>query len=365
MTACDACLRRSWLLGRLGGHLEHQRAHIGALLALSDSQLIEAVGGSRREEIGRELARFDADAARGCAERAGIGVVCRCDPLYPVRLRDLDASPAVLHLRGEAERLARMIERDPVAIVGARKGSPYGVDLARSLGRGLAASGITVISGLAQGIDAAAHEGALAATGDEGGSEWPTIAVLPGPADRAYPAGKRRLLDRICERGVALSELPPGGSVWRWTFPARNRIIAALASAIVVVEAGNGSGALLTAGVARGLGRPIGAVPGRVTSPLAAGPNDLIAAGATVVRDAQDVLDLLFGAGERRVTADDRPAVDGPPSRVLTAIAEGVDAPAAFERLGLDADAGLAALAELELSGYVRRGPGGRFIVVP
>src|SRR5205085_12123477 len=135
-------------------------------------------------------------------------------------------------------------------------------------------------------------------------------------------------------------------------FPARNRIIAALASATVVVEAGERSGALLTAGIAQSLGRPLGAVPGRVTAPLAAGPNELIASGATLIRDAQDVLDLLFGAGRREAVTEDRPPIDGDLRGLLSAIGSGIDAPAAFERLGLDAEAGLAALAELELCGY-------------
>ena len=202
------------------------------------------------------------------------------------------APPAVLHVAGGLERLLELVAADPVAIVGSRRASPYGLDVARSLGRGLAFSGITIVSGMALGIDSAAHAGAL----DAG---RPTVAVLPASADRPYPAGKRLLHRRIVATGAAVSELGPGPGVRRWMFPARNRIIAALAAMTVVVEAGERSGALLTAGLARRLDLPVGAVPGRVTTPQAAGPNALLAGGAGVVRGPQDVLDHLFGAGAR------------------------------------------------------------------
>ena len=146
-------------------------------------------------------------------------------------------------------------------------------------------------------------------------------------------------------------------------FPARNRIIAALAAMTVVVEAGERSGALLTAGFARSLGRPVGAVPGRVTSPLSDGPNQLLADGAYVVRAPQDVLDLLFGAGARRVPAAEQPSCRRELRVLLAAIAEGEDTAGALARAGLPAERGLAALASLELAGYVRREPGGRFSV--
>jgi DNA processing protein len=146
-------------------------------------------------------------------------------------------------------------------------------------------------------------------------------------------------------------------------FPARNRIIAALAAMTVVVEAGERSGALVTARLARGIGRPVGAVPGRVTTPQAAGPNGLLAAGACVIRGPQDVLDHLFGAGERSAHEPRRhPRLELRP--LLEAIAEGHETAGALARAGFEPDRGLAALAELELDGFVRRGPGGRYRVV-
>ncbi len=362
MSACEACLQRAWLLARLGGHLERRRADAADLLALSNDVLIDAIGGSAADEVRRQMQGFDGDEARDRCQQAGVLAICRCSSRYPARLAELQVPPAVLHVAGHAERLAEMLERDPVAIVGARRASPYGIDVARALGRGLAASGVTVISGMAQGVDAAAHDGALSATGP---ARAATIAVLPGPADRPYPPAKRGLFARISDRGAAVSELPPGSDVWRWTFPARNRIIAALACAVVVVEAGERSGALITADFARALGRRLGAVPGNVTAPMAVGPNALIANGAAVIRGAQDVLDVLFGAGERGAVVDDRAPLEGELPRLLRAIADGKDPPAAFDQLGIDANTGLAALAELELAGYIRRQPGGRFAPVP
>src|SRR5436305_5249316 len=165
--------------------------------------------------------------------------------------------------------------------------------MARELGRELAAAGLLVVSGLAFGIDACAHRGALDAN--------TTVAVLGCGADGAYPASHRSLWRRICERGLVLSEMPPGTGAWRWTFPARNRVMAALAGMTVVVEAAARSGSLITADLAADLGRDLGAVPGPVTSRASAGPNDLLAGGACVVRNGQDVLDAMLGAGVRPI----------------------------------------------------------------
>ncbi|MBV9801373.1 MAG: DNA-protecting protein DprA [Solirubrobacterales bacterium] len=356
--ACDRCLARSWLLVRTAGHLDQVRRRIDLVLALSDGQLIDAIGGRQRGVLRRELDQLELDEIRAHAGAAGLEMLCRCHPSYPTRLAALAGPPAVLYIAGGVERLLALLRADPVAIVGTRRPSGYGTEMAAALGRGLARAGVTVLSGMALGIDSAAHAGALA-TGA------PTVAVLPGSPDRPYPAGKRALHRRILAAGAAVSELGPGVAVRRWMFPARNRIIAGLSAATIVVEAGERSGALLTAGFARDLGRPIGAVPGRVTTAQAAGPNRLLAEGAYAVRGAQDVLDQLFGAGVREADDDDRPEL-APELRVLlAAIAEGRDTPAALTRAGIAADHGLAALAALELAGYIRRGAGGRFSVVP
>jgi DNA processing protein len=242
--------------------------------------------------------------------------------------------------------------------VGARHASDYGLEMARSLGRGLAAAEVPVVSGLALGIDSAAHAGALEAHG-------PTIAVLPGGADRPYPRTKRALSERIRASGSVISELPQSVAVRRWMFPARNRIIAGLSAMTVVVEAGERSGALITARRGEELGRPVGAVPGRVTSPLAAGPHRLLSDGAELVRGAQDVLDALFGPGAREAPAPVRPQLDTDLRSLLTAIGCGQDTGAALAHAGLDPGEGLAALSALELAGYVRREAGGRYVVLP
>jgi DNA processing protein len=358
MNACPACVARSWLLARLGGNLERVRTRIDAVLALNDDELIAAVGGRDRAEIEREFLRLDIRPLLNMARDARVELICRCHPDYPSRLRDLGSPPALLHVAGGLGRLLELADEDPVAIVGARRASAYGLDVARSLGRGLGRAGLTVVSGMALGIDSAAHAGALEAPA-------PTVAVLPGPPDRPYPARGRRLHRRILAGGVAVSELPCGSAVRRWTFRARNRIIAALAATTVVVEAGERSGSLLTTRYARELGRPVGAVPGGITSPGAAGPNGLLAAGAYVVRGPQDVVDELFGAGVRMVAADSRPALSGELRRVLDAVARGHDTTGAFGRAGIGVQEGLRALAELELAGYVARGAGGRWRVVP
>jgi DNA processing protein len=355
--ACDGCLARSWLLARLGNHLEAvARGRIALILALDDERLLAAIGGPREAEIRLELAGFEPAAARQQAASGHVDLICRCDPGYPHRLRALQGPPAVLHVAGGLDRFLSLVGDEPVAIVGARRASPYGLEIARSLGGGLGSAGIAVLSGMALGIDSAAHSGALQAGA-------PTIAVLPGGADRAYPRAKRALHAHIRQAGAAVSELPPGTPVWRWAFPARNRIIAALAAMTIVVEAGERSGALVTAGFARSLGRPVGAVPGRITTPQALGANAMLAAGAYVVRDAQDVLDQLFGEGVRRAQAEPKPELPPELRVLLAAIADGHDTAGALERAGFPPEQGLAALASLELAGYVRREAGGRFAV--
>ena len=358
MRCCAGCLARPWLLGALSGHLDQQRAAVGDLLALGDEDLVAAVGGGFRSELEAQLERFDAEPVRWRAVDAGLEVICRCDAAFPERLRDLANAPAVLYVAGGLDRFLALSAGDPVAVVGARAASPYGVDAARSLSRGLASAGVPVVSGMALGIDSAAHAGAVTSGG-------PTIAVLPGPADAPYPRSRRGLYRKLLDAGVAISELPPGIPVRRWMFPARNRLIAALARMTVVVEAGERSGALLTAACARELGRILGAVPGRVTAPQSVGPNRLLAEGARVVRDTQDVLDALFGEGARVASRETRPELGDRGSALLRAIADGHDTTAALARAGIDPGGGLAELASLELAGYVRRGPGGRFAVIP
>jgi DNA processing protein len=350
---CDACLRRTWLVARLAGWIElarHEGKRLPEVLALSDEHLLAAVAPS---EISRTLAArngLDLAAGRDAYALAGLSAVCRHEDGYPTALRDDRAAPPVVSWAGA------LPEGPAVAVVGTRQASPDGLELARSLGRGLAAAGVTVVSGMALGIDSAAHEGALQAGG-------PTVAVLAGGANIAYPRSKRALHGRIREGGAVISEAPPGFVPRRWCFPARNRIIAGLASATIVVQAAVRSGSLITAELAMDLGRDVGAVPGSPLDWRSAGANALLRDGATVVRDAVDALDLALGVGHGLGTdAEARTAGLDPALRaLLRKVGEGRTTIDAMALTPAEADAALVGLTELELLGLVQRGPGGTY----
>jgi DNA processing protein len=244
-----------------------------------------------------------------------------------------------------------------VAVVGSRRASDYALEVAHTLGRELAACGIPVVSGMAFGVDSAAHEGALAAAG-------PTLAVLGSGADVPYPRAKRSLYERIVESGLVLSELPPRSRPFRWSFPARNRIMAGLSAMTVVVEGRYDSGSLITARFAAELGREVGAVPGQVTSALAGGPNALLGDGACVVRSTADVLDVIYGPGHGLAPAD-RAAAQALEPRLRSLLVAVEQGRGTVDALALEAgEAGevLSGLTELELLGLVRRAAGGRYV---
>jgi DNA processing protein len=362
--ACGACLARTWLIARLAGAIEiarHQRRHLREILALCNDELIAAVGGIRATAIADELERLDVDALREAVERASLEAICRHDPAYPARLRDLVDAPAVLFVAGGGWRLVDLaggtLDEGPpaVAVVGTRRASADGLEVASSLGRGLAAARVTVVSGMALGVDSAAHAGAMASTGR-------TLAVLAGGADVPYPPTKAGLYRRIAERGCVVSELPPGFAAMRWCFPARNRIIAALAQSTVVVEAARRSGSLITAEIAIDLGREVGAVPGPVTAWRSAGTNALLRDGATVIRHAADALDLAIGVdGHEPAPLHLEPRLRD----LLGAVADGRDTLAALTASAGEVGPTLAGLTELELMGHLRRVAGGRYVVIP
>jgi DNA processing protein len=348
--ACVECLRRSCLLAHLAPYIE--RIATGSpgsrspeLLRLSNEDLAAAVAPkvavqvlSRVEAVPERRLRADLLAAQCWA-------CCRHDARYPSGLRDAADAPWALIGRGDPALLERLEPDGTVAVVGARRASSYGRGVARELGRELAAAGLAVVSGLAFGIDGCAHRGAL-----EGGM---TVAVLGCGADVAYPASHGSLWRRIGERGLVLSELPPGTSAWRWTFPARNRIMAAVAGMTVVVEAARHSGSLITADLAADLGRDLGAVPGPVNVRVSAGTNGLLAGGACLVRDAQDVLDAMLGPGVRRAGRTG-PQLEAELRAVLAAVERGAttcDAVAVC--LDLPSAEVAAALATLEALGYL------------
>jgi DNA processing protein len=348
--ACPDCLRRSLLLAHLAPYIEKvatgtpgQRSP--ELLRLDNEDLADAVAPKTASQVLSRVAAVPEDRLQVELEAAGCWACCRHDPAFPVGLWDADDAPWALIGRGNPGLLGRLTPDGSVTVVGARRASTYGREVARELGRELAAAGLVVVSGLAFGIDACAHRGAL-----DGGL---TVAVLGCGADVAYPAAHRSLWRQIGERGLVLSEFPPGAGAWRWAFPARNRIMAALSGMTVVVEAAERSGSLITVDLAANLGRDLGAVPGPVGSRLSVAPNNLIAGGACLVRDAQDVLDAMLGPGVRRLERAG-PRLDPSQQAVLEALelgAETCDAVAAGLQLGGAETA--AALAGLESLGYV------------
>jgi DNA processing protein len=284
--ACPECLRRSWLLGLLGPYIEHSEGRWPMLIGLPDAELASKVAGSKAPQLLAVVAAKSEAELREELDAADCWAVCRHSGSFPDGLRRIDLAPKALIARGDRGLLRELSPDAPVTICGSRRATSYGREVARSLGAELGHAGAVVVSGLAFGIDACAHRGAL----DAGA---PTIAVLGCGPDVAYPAAHRRLWHRITERGLVLSELPPGSTPWRWTFPARNRIMAALAMITVVVEAAERSGSMVTAGFASEFGRQIGAVPGPVTSRASVGPNSLLSNGAVVVRGGADVLKAL------------------------------------------------------------------------
>jgi DNA processing protein len=257
----------------------------------------------------------------------------------PELLRQIHDPPRALFLRGARD--PEVLTRPAVAIVGARACSPYGAQVARMLGRELAAAGLVVVSGLARGVDGEAHRGALETAGV-------TVAVLGCGIDRDYPAAHAALARRICEQGLVVSEYEPGVEPAPWRFPARNRIIAGLAAATVIVEARERSGALITADFALEDGREVFAVPGEITGALAVGTNRLLRQGAIPLTSTEDVLEV-FGLARGPTQA---PALGAVAKRVLDRLADAsFTADELARSTGVEARELAAALAELELSG--------------
>jgi DNA processing protein len=361
MSACDDCLRRAVLVamlaGRIAGMLDRPTSRVAGVLALPEPELAAAVAGRHADAVLEALGARDLDADRCAAREAGIATVCRHADAYPAALEDLADAPPVLFAAGDQSRLARFAEDPAVAIVGTRNPSPYGREVAYSLGRGLARAGVPVVSGLALGIDAAAHRGCLA------GGGMPVAVLACGP-NVVYPRRHRGLHREVVEHGLVLSELPPGTHPFRWSFPARNRIMAGLARMTVVVEAADPSGSLITSDFARDLGRSVAAVPGHVTSRVARGTNGLLRDGAIPVTGPADVLDELFGAGVRSLPPEPAPTTQEPDDPLLRRVLQAAERHELVSAVAADARTSIAvaraALGRLESDGYlVRRDLGG------
>ena len=312
-------------------------------------------GGDPRVEARWRVRLPDADVRRDLDRLADLGgrLIVPGDDQWPTALDDLDGrTPFCLWVRGPLE-LGPAAERS-VALVGARAASSYGEHVATELAFGLAEHGFTVVSGAAYGIDACAHRAALTAAGA-------TVAVLACGVDRPYPRGNHRLIERIAMEGSVVSEIPPGCSPTRWRFVQRNRLIAALALGTVVVEAALRSGTSITAREAGELGRPVGAVPGPVTSPTSAGCHELLRLGAVCVTCVDEIVELVSALGEGlagrpRTPVADHDGLAPDDLRVLDAVPLRRAAPAGTvaRTAGLEPRRVAATLALLEVRGLVR-----------
>lgn len=312
-------------------------------------------GASRRRQARQAVARGETDdptveealrsgrVARVLDQLGASGwrFLSATDPAFPALLAALSDPPLGLFVRGE------LPDRPPVAVVGARRASAYGREVAEYLGRELAAGGACVVSGMARGVDGAAHRGALAGGG-------PTVAVWGAGPDRVYPSEHAALADEIAACGALVTEYPPGSPPLAAHFPERNRLIAGLARVVIVVEADERSGALVTARLALDEGRDVMVVPGSVFSRLSAGPNGLLRAGAAPVLSAGDVLAVLGLTARQRSEAEPEFLNHVPSGEACT-----VDQLAA--RSGLPVARLLELLLELELGGWLVRDADGRY----
>ena len=294
-----------------------------------------------------------ARAADARGARAKLVALVWSNPAYPPALTTIVDPPPVLWVRGTIASLTT----PSVAIVGARAASTYALSVAERLGHDLAASGVTVISGLARGVDSAAHRGALAA----GGS---TVGVLGSGADVMYPAEHAALAREMEVNGAVVSEAIPGAPPQPYLFPLRNRIISGLSRAVVVIEAGEKSGSLITARCALEQGRDVLAVPGNVLSGRNRGAHALLRDGAKIVESADDILEELGMCRAHQATAGSGAAVLNDPVLACFTPGEPVDLDSIAERSGLSTSRLLPRLFELELHGVVARVGGGRFVRV-
>jgi DNA processing protein len=304
----------------------------------------------RKDPDARRAAERDLDRAR----RAGLRLILYTDPHYPAKLRQIPDPPPILYQAGPWEPDGR----PTLAIVGTRKPTAYGLAVAEQLGRDLARLGAVVVSGMARGIDSAAHRGALA----EGGT---SIAVLGGGADLCYPREAASIYRAMKERGAVLSEQPPGTEPRRENFPERNRIISGLADGVIVVEAGERSGTLITVTQALQQGREVFAVPGPITSPMSVGPHRLIREGACLVESARQVLEELGFLDTSEGPIDRSPSLALSPEEQRLLGWMGTEPRRPDDLVlscGLSVAEVQATLTMLEIRGAVRRLPDGQYV---
>ncbi|PHQ72951.1 DNA-processing protein DprA [Marinobacter sp.] len=335
--------------------LTHNAATLKALGLAAET--IDALEAWRRQDSAHPVVASADGIYRNCL-RTGTAIVTMADADYPEPLRHIHDGPLVLYVRGDRSLLGR----EQIGIVGSRNATRAGLEHARSFAAALGQKGLLVTSGLALGVDGAAHAGAL----DAG---FPTVAVIGNGVDKPYPYRHRTLSERIAGEGVIVSEYPPGTSAKAGHFPRRNRIISGLSRGILVVEAGLKSGSLITARLALEQGREVFAIPGSVHNPLARGCHHLIRQGAKLVETVDDICEELGGwwtgqnEGDPSSVVMKRPAIEGLDSREIAVLeALGYD-PQSTDDLcsvtGLPADQLMQSLLLLELQGLVDSAPGG------
>lgn len=331
------------------------------------------------QSIASGCAFEDAVAQKAKLAEAGAELVPVTHPRYPVRLKEIFDPPPLLYARGRVELLETLM----LGIVGTRRPTPYGMAAATRLGQDLATAGLTIVSGMARGIDTAAHRAALDAHGE-------TIAVFGCGVDELYPVENRKLAKEIAEKGLILSEFPLGTPPYPQNFPVRNRIVSGMSVGVLVVEGGEYSGSAITAKLAAEFNREIFAVPGNITSKMSWGPNLLIKQGAKLVQEWQDVVGELPAEDRRRLADRFRKqlnlnemengvtsgqAAASYPTEPLKATEKAVlaaltpDSPVALDRLietlpGCTPSEVIAVLFDLEMAGLVRQIPGKSFLRV-
>jgi DNA processing protein len=356
---CPQCGRHAWLLEKLGMRLDFRARDLSclwSLLELSDRELIDAVGGRRRDELHEAYESWEATDEQTDQD---IERICRHHAGYPACLSSDALAPRTLGVRGGLDRLNEALSRKVVAVVGTRRATDYGMEMARELARGLASCGLTVTSGVGEGIASAVQTGVL-----EAGAV--PLGVVAGSLRRCSPACCEPLYGRVIEKGCAISEQAFSGHARArsWWSAAADRTLALLSELTIAVEAGDRPRELACARVAWTRGKDVAAVPGRVTSPASKGANGLLMNGARLVRSTQDALDTLYGlggpqAGDRR---SERAALEPRLAKVLAGVGNGRDTVDKLAEGDVERGQLALALAELELKGLLVRGDGGRYV---
>lgn len=322
------------------------------IFAANAAALSRTISLKQAEQLHSHDAQGEVDAALAWASQPGNAILTLADAAYPQRLLDAPDPPTVLYVKGRAE----LLNTPALAIVGSRNATPQGESNAQDFAAALSEAGLTIISGLALGIDSAAHRGGLRGKGS-------TVAVIGTGIDRVYPARNQELAREIATQGAIVSEFPLGTPALKENFPRRNRIISGLARGCLVVEAAERSGSLITARLAGEQGRDVFAIPGSIHSPLSKGCHKLIKQGAKLVDDARDILEEL---GHFAGTAGMRPAaaipLDADAARLLDCLGyDSCDVDTLALRSGLTAERLYAILLQMELDGRIASLPGGRF----